>query len=455
MNAPVINAESIVSTPSAAESTYHLEQVSDSELLTNTRRLVGRSNQLLAALLAHLAEVEARGIHRLRACSSLYAYCIYELRFSEDAAYRRARAARVARRFPVIFRQVADGELHLTALVMLAPHLTEENHHELLALAKHRTKREVLRIVRTLAPEPSVPDRIEPLGRQPVGIPVPSAPSWRKLVESFASGGRELPLGDRPKDWFDAPEGVSPTLDRKDWHDCEASPPSATGSVVPDVAGDASVTDERYLIQFTASQEYTDLLERAQDLLSHTVPNRSLEEVHLRALRLLVEKLEKHKYGAPRAKPPAELSASEPTRAVAPSADLKSEATGVPPEAPLQAPQSERHAQLPRQRGESPRPVEQSKKRTRLPRQRGPASVRREVRDRDGLQCSFVDEFGTRCRETRFLELHHELPHAQGGGETVKNLTMRCQAHNALAAEHDFGRDFMLERMSRNPRRRR
>ena len=110
MNAPVINTESTVSMPVEAEAAYHLEQVADADLLTNTRLLVGRSNQLLAALLAHLAEVDARGIHRLRACPSLYAYCVYELRLSEDAAFRRARAARVARKFPVIFRQVAHGE---------------------------------------------------------------------------------------------------------------------------------------------------------------------------------------------------------------------------------------------------------------------------------------------------------------------------------------------------------
>ena len=52
-------------------------ELSDCDLLTATRRLVGRSNQLLAALLGHLSEVEARGIHRTRACSSLYTYCIY------------------------------------------------------------------------------------------------------------------------------------------------------------------------------------------------------------------------------------------------------------------------------------------------------------------------------------------------------------------------------------------
>lgn len=41
--------------------------LSDSELLANTRRLVGVSNQLLADLLLHLAEVDARGVHRTRA----------------------------------------------------------------------------------------------------------------------------------------------------------------------------------------------------------------------------------------------------------------------------------------------------------------------------------------------------------------------------------------------------
>jgi hypothetical protein len=50
----------------------HLSELSDGELLAGARRLVGASNQLLASLLAHLAEVEARGIHRTRACSSLY-----------------------------------------------------------------------------------------------------------------------------------------------------------------------------------------------------------------------------------------------------------------------------------------------------------------------------------------------------------------------------------------------
>jgi len=151
---------------------YSLSTVSDGDLLNTTRGLVGRSNQLLAALIAHLAEVEARGVHRERACASLYTYCIYELRFSEDEAFRRVSAARLARRFPAVLDALASGELHLTGLLLLGPHLTEQNLAEVLARAKHRTKKEVLRLVRQLDPLPEVPPRIEPLG------PAPSAMTW-------------------------------------------------------------------------------------------------------------------------------------------------------------------------------------------------------------------------------------------------------------------------------------
>jgi hypothetical protein len=146
------------------ESRYALEQVSDDDLISNTRRLVGSSNELLAALLAHLAEVESRGVHRSRACASLYTYCVYELRMPEDTAFRRARAAKWVREFPILLDAIATGELHLTGLLLLGPHLTEENQREVLARAKHRTKREITRLVRILDPLPDVPSCVEPLG---------------------------------------------------------------------------------------------------------------------------------------------------------------------------------------------------------------------------------------------------------------------------------------------------
>jgi hypothetical protein len=143
-----------------------LDQISDDELLRDTRRLVGQSNRVLAALLAHLSEVEARGVHRVRACASLYTYCIYELRMSEDTAFRRVAASRLVRRFPSLLDAIERGELHLTGLLLLGPHLTESNIVEVLARAKHRTKKEILGLVRQLSPLPDVPSRVEPLGPQ-------------------------------------------------------------------------------------------------------------------------------------------------------------------------------------------------------------------------------------------------------------------------------------------------
>src|SRR6187399_1276002 len=183
-----------------------LAHLSDSELLANTRGLVGKSNQLFAALLAHLAEVEARGLHRTRACASLYTYCIYELRFSEDAAARRSAAAKLVRRFPAILGAVAAGEIHLTGLLMLGPHLTEENHAEVLGRAKFRTKKEIATLVRRLAPLPALPDRVEPLGPAPLGTP--RDPTWAELVESLCPPVRTLPAGERPCDWVDESERV-------------------------------------------------------------------------------------------------------------------------------------------------------------------------------------------------------------------------------------------------------
>jgi hypothetical protein len=51
-----------------------------------------------------------------------------------------------------------------------------------------------------------------------------------------------------------------------------------------------------------------------------------------------------------------------------------------------------------------------------------------------------------RCRETRDLELHHLKPFAHGGENVASNLTLRCSAHNALAAEEDFGREVIEQK---------
>ena len=50
---------------------------------------------------------------------------------SEDSAFKRIRAARAGRQFPAVFEALAAGRLNLSAVVMLASHLTPETADEL------------------------------------------------------------------------------------------------------------------------------------------------------------------------------------------------------------------------------------------------------------------------------------------------------------------------------------
>jgi hypothetical protein len=415
-----------------------LAHLSNTELLANTRSLVGTSNQLFAALLAHLAEVEARGLHRTRACASLYTYCIYELRFSEDAAARRASAAKLVKRFPLLLGAIANGELHLTGLLMLGPHLTAENIVDVLGRAKFRTKKELAKLVRELHPLPMVPDLVEPLRPLPASL---RRPTWEQFVSAFSPRVRELPPGERPSDWAndvddsssadgevakrETAEDEMATGDRSD----SAASPAPARVERPWLAQLPVTGPQQYQVQFSTTEEHVQLIERAKALLARQAPGKSLGDLHLQAMKLLVAELEKRKFavtGQPQRKTPARARAvsEQPQRQVVSGAAQAASSSEPPPDTQSTPPESE-----PRQRG-----------------RHLPAELRRAVFERDGGRCSYVNERGHRCRETHFLEFHHRQPFGKLGPHTIENVTLHCAAHNALAAELDFGPEHMAAR---------
>src|SRR5437867_5224457 len=122
---------------------YSLAHLSDPDLLRGLAALVAQDRVTTAALLAHIAEVDARRLYLPAAHPSMYAYCVQELHLSEASAYKRIQAARAARKFPLIFEALAEGRLHLSAVVLLAPYLSPENVESLLAGAALKTKAEI------------------------------------------------------------------------------------------------------------------------------------------------------------------------------------------------------------------------------------------------------------------------------------------------------------------------
>jgi hypothetical protein len=401
-----------------------LASISDDELFATVQHLTARANVALAALLAHLGEVERRGVHRLRACASLYTYCIYELRMSEDAAYRRSKAARLVREYPELGDAIAKGELHLTGVLMIGPHLGGERHAEILRRARFRSKRELLRLLAEIDPKPDVPALVEPIGPAPAGHATHVA-----FVEALAAPVRELPPGRRPEDWI--AEG-----------DDDAAAPSddtrAGSASAAEPADEAEQQRElRYRVQFTASQEFVDLLEEASELIGHETPRATLPEIQVRALRALVQELRVRKRAASRKNPapvPAEAFGPAPARPLHVGQDIS-------PARSLHVQQDTAPAR-PLHVGQTA-PEAAPAASTRRGARHVPASVRRAVFDRDGARCSYRNDRGARCRETIGLEVHHRHAHALGGPATLDNLELRCRAHNTLAAEQDFGRDYM------------
>jgi hypothetical protein len=239
-----------------------LEMMSDREVVERLEELVREERRLTAAVLAHLGEVEARRLYLPAACSSMHVYCMRVLGMSEDQAFKRIRAARAMRRFPMIATAVEDGRLHLSGVVLLAPHLTDENAEELVAEASGKSKAGIEILLARRAPKSDVPERLERVAEQTVLV----APGPARCAAVEVAPG---------------PPGPVDRAER-------------TANVRP-------LAPERFALQVTISEATQKKLVRAQALLRHQVPSGDLAEVLDRALDALLDRLEGRKLGKTKA----------------------------------------------------------------------------------------------------------------------------------------------------------
>ena len=251
-----------------------LTELSDDQLLLEIRRLAKGERHATAALLRSLIELDSRRLYLREGCSSLFTYCTQVLRLEEGAAYNRIETARAARRFPSILDHIADGSLTLTAARLLAPHLTPDNFLDVLASARHKSKREVELLVASLHPKPAVPESIR---RVPVPPGAPLLPSSPSATATDVAPRRSEGTSSATV------TGSRPTIAT----DCPRSP-----AVLKPLGA------ERYKLQFTISRDAHDRLRRVQDLLRHTVGNADLGEIFDRAITSLLTDLERRRCAA-------------------------------------------------------------------------------------------------------------------------------------------------------------
>ena len=240
-------------------------RLSDHALDRALRTVVVNEQVATAIVLDHIAEFDHRRLFRPAGYASMFAYCVGRLHLSEVAAYKRIRAARAARRFPAIFDAIAEGRLHLSAVVLLAPYLTEATSGELLAASVHRTRAEIERLLAERYPRPDVPTRIQP------ALPA--------LADSL-----ELTPGSVGETQMPGPE-VTP-----------GSVPMPVGSNERPIV--KPLAPLRFELRCTIDQETHDALRHAQELLSHQLPSGDVAQVLALALKALIPQLEQRRFSA-------------------------------------------------------------------------------------------------------------------------------------------------------------
>jgi hypothetical protein len=239
-----------------------LTALSDSDLLTRMPALVQVERCATADVIEHLVEIDRRQLFLEQACSSLYAFCMERLGYSEDAALRRTRVTRLAERVPQALEELRSGAIHLTGLFLLSKHLTAHNAEVLLPHCRGKSRRKLERLIAAWFPRPDVPPKVQALGKvgldDVAGSPLPPAGPSGPAEQITLPG-----------------TGVTPPRPR-------VEPLSA----------------DRFLIQFTAGAELHEKLEQAQQLLSHAVPSGDLAQLFERALDALLQRERKRRTGA-------------------------------------------------------------------------------------------------------------------------------------------------------------
>jgi hypothetical protein len=370
--------------------TSELENVSDDDLLRRLAQLVSESRRVEAVLVAHIGEVDERRLY-IRAAPSMFAYCTTVLHLSEHEAYARITVARAARRHPELLAMLGDGRLHLSGIAKLAPHLTAGNCSNLLARATHKTKAEIEALIAEIAPKPDVPATVR---RIPVRVAAGGA--CELGPDRVAGAGAACELGlDRVAGTGTACElGLDRVGDTGTTHELgldrvagaaagsSLAPPASRADSASRPVAVTPLSPERYKVQFTASAELREKLERLQALTREDLTS-AIEA----AVTEKLARLQAKRFGltAPR-KSLTETDTSPGSRYL-------------------------------------------------------PAAVRRAVLRRDGEQCSFVLLDGSRCSERRGLEFHHRHPYGRGGTHEPDNVCLMCRQHNGYAAEVDYGKE--------------
>ena len=405
--------------------------LSDRELLRLTGTLVRYERHLQAAVIDHLAEIEARRLYLRRGCSSLFDYAVRELGYSDAAAGRRIGAVRLCADQPDARERLRDGSLTLSAAAELQWAFDRQRRRGSICGTASRAPAGSAPAHAAATEDPAAPggplaDATPPATSVPAASPplVLDAAGRQKLVEDAAGkSARQV-----RRMLADLDPELAPPADRM-----------------------RPLGDGRYELKAVIDADCHQGLEQLRGLLSHVDPRMPIGQL---VGRIVQEALDRHDPSRPprRARTGSRSAEadSKPASASKEQAAPKPGHASTVPDAATPAgttPTAEERTPQPSRQGATHRRPAARKPTgavtsTAKPCAAGraiPAAVRRQIWQRDGCCCSYVDrQTGRRCNSRHMIEIDHILPYAMGGGADPENLRLLCGAHHRHRhAPHD------------------
>jgi len=147
-----------------------LRSLSDSQIITGSKVARAQEHSGLLSMMGFIVEIDRRELFLRRGYSSLFAYCIKELGYSESQAMRRITAARCIVKFPVVFELLKANEVNLGTISRVSRILTSENCAIVIESIRGKSLREVEAVVAEYEPVAAFPrDRVRTIvARVPV-----------------------------------------------------------------------------------------------------------------------------------------------------------------------------------------------------------------------------------------------------------------------------------------------
>mgnify|MGYP000190281916 CR=1 FL=1 len=404
-----------------------LEKTTDERISRGIQKLVLCDRKKKVDFLYYLAEADKRKLYAKDGYSSLFNWLTGKYQLSEPTALKRIQVARLAHKFPFLYRDIRQGKYSLTVLSRISKFVKGYNAHLVFAIAENKSVREVEAALVEMFPKEEVEEAlrksVSPLGGERHSVQFTAGTGFiQDLQEARALLSHRFPKGKLCEVLGLALKTLLHDLKKAPRTRREGKRPLAT-----EMLRATPFFHEKLSIKPVSARDFSSSAGNENSVMEPSLSGFASKMV-----------------SNPEQLPICSTSPKEGSAANGSCFDTTR--SGKESFCPAQ---KETLWTVPSDFISLQKNIFATKETlaaTEKPSRYIPREISYRVWSRDNGKCQYPRPDGGICGETHFLEIDHIHPFALGGPHTESNLRLLCWAHNALRGEMRFGRQWTRQK---------